>query len=159
MKSNKNAVRGVGRPESKVVWPKGRFTREQAYALNGCGQDGRPCKLTVINHINMELYRTDKKTGELDKTRLNPNGVIIKLKGEFGKPTSANGLGRKPEIYIRRAVYEAGQKNVANFRKAKASKVSIPMADTAPVTPEPVTAETTAPAPEAVAAETAAIAS
>jgi len=61
-------------------------------------------------------------------------------------------LGRKPFIYIRRAVYEAGQKNVANLRKAKASKVSVPMADTAPVTPEPVTiAATPEPVTPAVA--------
>jgi hypothetical protein len=78
------------------------------------------------------------------------------LKGEFGKPTSAEGLGRKPFIYIRRAVYEAGKKNVANLRKAKASTVTVPMADStpAPVTPapEPVTiAATPEPVTPAVA--------
>jgi hypothetical protein len=142
MKSNKNAVRGVGRPESKVVWPKGRFTREQAYALNGCGTEGRPCKLTVINHINEEIYRVDKKTGKIDRSRLNPNGAIVKVKGEFGKPTSEAGLGRKPEIYMRRSVFEATRKNAANLKKAKTSDVTVPMADapSAPVTVDPTPA-------------------
>ena len=124
MKS-KTETRGVGRPESKVIWPKGRFTREQAYQLNGCYEKpARVCKLTVINHLNESLKGKDS--------------VLIRLKDEFGKSTSEAGLGRKPFIYIRRSVHEAGKKNVANLRKAKASTVTVPMTDSTPAPAAPV---------------------
>jgi len=131
MKSNKTK-RGVGRPESKVVWPNGRFTMEQAFQLNGCyAQPARVCKLTVINHLNEDMYLIDKETGNPDKTRPNPKSVIIRLKDELGKTKSESGKGRKPYIYLRRSQRDAGRKSAANLRKAKAN-VSVPVVDAAP---------------------------
>jgi len=127
-KSNKNAKRGVGRPESKVVWPNGRFTREQAFQLNGCyAAPARVCKLTVINHLNAALEGKDS--------------VLVKL-DELGETKSEGGLGRKPFIYLRRSQRDAGRKSTANLRKAKASTVSVPVADVdpAPVAADPVIA-------------------
>lgn len=123
---------GPGRPESKVVWPNGRFTREQAYEMNGCNtKPARMCKLTVINHLK------DALTGN--------NSVLIQMKDELGKSKSTNGLGRKPFIYLRRSQRDAGRKAKANLIKAKVSTVTVPItspamvATRAPVT-EPVTA-------------------
>jgi hypothetical protein len=116
MKSNKTK-RGVGRPESKVVWPNGRFTREQAFQLNGCyANPARVCKLTVINHLNAALEGKDS--------------VLVKM-DELGKTKSESGLGRKPFIYLRRSQRDAGRKSAANLRKAKAN-VSVPVVDAAP---------------------------
>lgn len=125
MKSNK-AKRGVGRPESKVVWPNGRFTREQAFQLNGCyATPARVCKLTVINHLKTNLE------GE--------NSVLVQME-ELGKTKSETGLGRKPFIYLRRSQRDAGRKSAANLRKAKAS-VSVPVADVTPVVKAPAIGE------------------
>ena len=143
MKSNKNTKRGVGRPESKVVWPNGRFTMEQAFQLNGCyATPARVCTLTVINHLNEDMYLIDKATGKPDKTRPNSKSVIIRLKDELGETKSEGGLGRKPFIYLRRSQRDAGRKSAANLRKAKASTVSVPVADAAPapVAADPVIA-------------------
>lgn len=140
-KSTKNAKPTVGRPESKVVWPNGRFTREQAYKLNGCYEKpARVCKLTVINHLNDAL-----------KGR---TSTLIKMKGEFGEPVGGK-LGRKPEIYMKRAIFENGKKNASNLRKGKAAvaAVSIPVAEPVPAaTPDPTPVVTPAPVADVVTA-------
>lgn len=143
MKSNKTP-RGVGRPESKVVWPNGRFTMEQAFQLNGCyAKPARVCKLTVINHLNEDLYLIDKATGKPNKSRFNPKSTLIRMKDELGETKSAKGLGRKPFIYLRRSQRDAGRKSAANLRKAKAT-VSVPVTAPAPapvvLATDPVTA-------------------
>lgn len=117
-KNSKSEKRGVGRPKSKVVWPNGRFTREQAYAANP-----GVCKLTVINHLNADMKGN--------------KSILIRMKDEHGEPQSKAGKGRKPFIYLRRAQYEAGKKSIARLQAAKKSKVSV---DIAPATAEPVTA-------------------
>lgn len=129
MKS-KNTQTGPGRPASKVVWPNGRFTREQAYQYNGCYETpARVCKLTVINHLNDALKGNDS--------------ILIRMKDESGKSKSESGLGRKPFIYLRRSQFNAGKKAAANLRKAKASSVTVPVVDSTPVTaPEPVAVTT-----------------
>jgi hypothetical protein len=114
---NKSVKVGAGRPSAKVVWPKGRFTREQAYALNP-----HLCKLTVINHLQANLKGN--------------KSVLVKMKDELGDSKSEKGLGRKPFIYLRRAVRD----NAANLHKAKTSPVSVDVSTAAPVTAEPVTA-------------------
>ncbi len=130
MKSNKQTKRGVGRPESKVVWPNGRFTREQAFQLNGCyATPPRVCKLTVINHLNAALKGNES--------------VLIKL-DELGKTKTKSGKGRKPYVYLRRSQWDAGHKAKANLRKANASTVSVlavnaDQAVETPATPETVT--------------------
>lgn len=117
MKKNTNP--GVGRPESKVVWPSGRFTREQAFQLNGCyATPPRVCKLTVINHLKEDL----KGTGS----------ILVQLE-ELGKTKSESGLGRKPFIYLRRSQRDAGRKASVNFHKPKASNVAVPVTDEIPI--------------------------
>jgi hypothetical protein len=129
-KNAKTVCRSVGRPVSKVVWPNGRFTLEQAYQYNGCYKSPpRVCKLTVNNHLDNDLYLTDKETGRPDKSRRNPRSTLLRLKNEFGETKSEIGMGRKPYIYLRRAQRNAGRKAVANLQKAKASNVTITVAE------------------------------
>jgi hypothetical protein len=80
---------GRGRPLANIVYPRGRFTREDLFAANP-----HVCKLTIVNRTNKDMK--------------GPKSLIVRLKGETGEATSESGRGRPPHLYLRRSARDAG---------------------------------------------------
>lgn len=120
-KMNKNTKntehRGVGRPKVEVKWPKGRFTRRDAYALNP-----ELAELTVLNHLKANLVGKDSLLVKMDE-----------VKEPLAKTEATKGLGKKQFVYCRRSAIEAGHRAKANLNKAKQSKMELPITENKPV--------------------------
>jgi hypothetical protein len=129
MKTNKNAVRTVGRPAAVINYPRGIFTMKDLFNLN---KD--VCALTCIKHVQSDL---DTKTLTLLKDTIKT--------GKVGKPAFR---------YIRTAV----AKGLKSARKArKTDTVAIPVDATPAPAPVAVVADVSVvadsvPAPVAVIA-------
>jgi hypothetical protein len=143
-----NTKQGPGRPEAKVLWPKGKFTFLALCILNGATdatgkalpkKERRMCTLTLRNHLRRDMFK-EAADGTLTP---NPKSEIVIVKGEKGDVTAESGLGRKPLLYIRRSVAAASRKAKATVRKAKAT-VSVPVSDPAPAPATPIADPVTA---------------
>jgi len=151
MKNENTTKQGPGRPESKVIWPKGRFTFLALAILNGtldkagkAIKDARVCTLTLRNHLAKDMFLPGKN-GNPDRTKPNPRSLIVQLKDEVDK--SYCGKGRSHIVYMLRATRTAANKAKATLRKSKVSTVSVPVTTPAPApvtTPAPVAVPVTA---------------
>jgi hypothetical protein len=94
MKKNKNeeVKRGAGRPSYVPVFPKSvKWTVADWVESN----KGKCSKLTLVKFKNTDMFNEEG----------NPirNSKIVKVDGEFRKPNSAAGRGRKQEVFALRS--------------------------------------------------------
>ena len=127
-------TRSPGRPRATIKWPHTSFTFPQLQVLNGCNPktgEGDIAALTLRNGMDRDMYILD---GDGNRLRLNPNSLIVNT-GK--KRTPEGGLGRKLEVFCRRATFKgtvpAMEAPAATPAKATAAKAKKRKAKVAPV--------------------------
>lgn len=129
-----NPAKGVnkgklGRPRAEINVPNKRFTFADLVKANPHVKG-----LTLRKFLDRDMNIRNEQ-GEIIRT--NSKSTVVLLRGEKGNPDHPEGLGRKTLVYLKRVLQENGQKNAANLKKHKSTKVSVPMDSPAPV-PAPV---------------------
>ena len=167
-KNTKNAPgttkRHVGRPRAEVTYPKGEFTKRDAFIHNGAlKKDGstwttkekkaghqRMVTLTVLNAMDRERF-INKGSKKNPKWVSNPATRLIQLE-KLGTNESDNGKGRKPYLFVwkGKVTVKAKSKKTIKVKRSACPPVNVPIPSaitTAPVTPIPTPVPTPAPVP------------